>query len=47
MERREGWRETDLEGLGIPVLDLVDGGHFSEMMGELVELLDSVCETDR
>ena len=40
--RREG---AHLEGLGVPVLDLVDGRHVAEVVGELVELLDSVLET--
>ena len=38
---------TDLEGLGIPVLDLVDGGHVAEIVGKLVKLLDSVSEANR
>ena len=37
-ERREtGW--AHLEGLSVPVLDLVDGGHVAEVVGKLVELL--------
>ena len=36
-----------LEGLSVPVLDLVDGGHVAEVVRELVELLYPVGETDR
>ena len=45
-EEADGER-TDLEGLGIPVLDLVDGGHVAEIVGKLVKLLDSVSEANR
>lgn len=27
---------ADLEGLGVPILDLFDGGHATEIMGQLV-----------
>lgn len=35
---------TDLERLGVPLLDLLDGGHVAEVVGQLIELLDPVCE---
>ena len=44
VEEREGG--THLEGLSVPVLDLVDGGHVAEVVGKLVELLYSVGEAD-
>jgi hypothetical protein len=39
--------KTDLEGLGIPVLDLPYGGHGMEVVWQLVELLYAMGETDR
>jgi hypothetical protein len=37
---------TDLERLGIPVLDLSYGRHVAEIMWQLVKLLDTMCEAD-
>ena len=42
--RREG---AHLEGLGVPVLDLVDGRHVAEVVGELVEFPYPVGKTNR
>lgn len=35
-----------LEGLGIPVLDLSYGRHVTEIVGKLIELLDTMREAD-
>ena len=47
---REGrpWELGDFfKGLGVPVLDLLDGGHLVERVGEVVQFLDAVSESDR
>ena len=33
MRAEDDEREADLEGLGIPVLDFLDGMHFAEIVG--------------
>jgi hypothetical protein len=43
---RRRWATADLEGLGIPVFDLSYGRHITEIMGELIELLDTMGEAD-
>jgi hypothetical protein len=41
------WTTANLEGLGIPVLDLSYGRHIAEIVGKLIELLDTMGEADR
>ena len=38
--------ESYLERLCIPVLDLLDGGHFAESIREFPQVLDTVSESD-
>lgn len=42
-------RETaaHLEGLDIPVLDFLDGGHVAEIVGKFIEFFGTVCQSDR
>lgn len=44
-ERRDR-EKTDLERLGIPILDFLDGRHFAEIVREFIEFFDSVCKPD-
>lgn len=37
---------THLEGLGIPVLDPLDGGHVTYIMGKVIEFSGAVGESD-
>ena len=39
--------DTNLERLGIPVLDLLNAWHMAEVMRELIELLYAVGKPDR
>lgn len=43
IERTNG---TYLEGLRIPVLDLFDGRHLAESIGQLAQILDSMCQAN-
>jgi hypothetical protein len=40
-------KETHLEGLGIPVLDLLDGRHVAEVMWQLIEFFHSMSQAYR
>jgi len=42
---REG-DETDLERLGIPVLDLAYRRHIAEIVWQLIKLFDTMCKAN-
>jgi hypothetical protein len=44
--RRQASGESYLKRLSIPVLDLLNGGHFAESIGEFSKVLNTMCETN-
>ena len=45
-ESLEGWKEMHLETLGIPVLDLTNGWHITQVTRQCIELFDAMSKTN-